>query len=79
MGMRRMQGSCASDQLLHRLELEDEQPAADEGQAPHLPPGLVHVVGLGHEVYPRAVAEPVEALMTPSAWSSARTRVSSGQ
>ena len=62
MGMRRMQGSCASDQLLDRLELEDEQPVADEGQAPYLPAGLLHVVGLGDEVYPRAVAEPVEVL-----------------
>jgi hypothetical protein len=49
--MRRMHGSCASDQLLDRLELEDEQPVADERQASHLPAGLTHVVGLGDEVY----------------------------
>ena len=57
-----MRGSCASDQLLDRLELEDEQPVADEGQAPHLPAGLLQIVGLDDQVHPRAVAEPEEAL-----------------
>jgi len=42
----------ASEQLLDRLELEEEQPVADEGQAPHLPAGLLHVVGLDDEVQP---------------------------
>ena len=43
----------ASEQLLDRLELEEEQPVADEGQAPHLPAGLLlHVVGLDDEVHP---------------------------
>jgi hypothetical protein len=35
---------------------------ADVGQAPHLPAGLIHVVGFDDEVHPRAVAEPEEAL-----------------
>jgi hypothetical protein len=50
------------EQLLDRLELEEEQPVADQGHAPHLPAGLLHVVGLHDEVHLRLAAEPEEVL-----------------
>jgi hypothetical protein len=41
----------ASEQLLDRLELDEQQPVADQGQTPHLPASLLHVVGLDDEVH----------------------------